>query len=58
MKYDFKTDVWSLGIVLYELSTGKYPFNAHSLEMLSYKIVKGKYKKIKGYSKAYIDIIN
>lgn len=49
MPYSLKTDVWSLGVVLYEISTRKMPFNGDSLNLLSYQITKGNYKGVKGY---------
>ena len=41
--YDSKTDIWALGVLLYEMMTFKMPFNANSLPMLSVKIMRGNY---------------
>lgn len=33
-----KSDVWALGVILYELCTHKYPYFANSMEELSAKV--------------------
>lgn len=38
-KYGFKADVWSVGIILYELITLKKPFDGSSVEALFYEIM-------------------
>ena len=44
--YSFKTDVWSLGVLLYQMCALKMPFDADSLPNLSKKILKAEYKEI------------
>lgn len=44
--YTFKSDVWALGCVLYELCTLQHAFLADNLLGLVYKIVKGNYDAI------------
>ena len=39
--YDNKSDVWSLGCVLYEMTTLKPPFRAEDMEGLYKKVLKG-----------------
>jgi NIMA (never in mitosis gene a)-related kinase 1/4/5 len=39
--YNHKSDIWSLGCVLYELITFKHPFEAKNQGSLIMKIVKG-----------------
>ena len=49
--YDFKSDIWSLGCVLYEMIALKPPFTANDMEGLFKKINKGNFPRIpKDYS--------
>ena len=44
--YDIKSDIWSLGCVLYEMICLKPPFRAKSMKDLYGAVLKGKYPKI------------
>lgn len=44
--YNFKSDIWSLGVMLYEICALKPPFDASSLHLLAMKIVRGNYSPV------------
>eukprot|EP00041_Stephanoeca_diplocostata_P036296 m.1318364 g.1318364 ORF g.1318364 m.1318364 type:complete len:764 (+) comp24841_c0_seq27:188-2479(+) len=57
--YNNKSDVWSLGCVLYEMTTLKHAFDAGNFQGLILKILTGRYPPIPAfYSRALGDLID
>lgn len=57
-RYDYKSDIWALGCVLYELITLNHPFDATSMAALGHKVMSGRYNPInRTYSKNIRDIV-
>ena len=57
-EYDFKTDIWSLGVLIYELACFKLPFKSNNICFLAYKILKGKYCSLENYSESFLEILD
>ena len=56
--YSYKSDVWALGCVLYEMTTLNHAFDSNSINGLAQKIIKGRYPPIHAkYSKYLKDLI-
>ena len=56
--YSYKSDVWALGCVLYEMTTLNHAFDEKSLNGLAQKIIKGRYPSIHAkYSRNLADLI-
>lgn len=57
--YSFASDIWSLGVLLYELCLLTMPFDAKSMPMLTLKIIKGEFIPLPNvFSKEMKDLIN
>ena len=56
--YSYKSDVWALGCILYEMTTLNHAFDSSSLNGLAGKIVKGRYPPINPkYSQGLRDLV-
>lgn len=56
--YDSKSDLWSLGCVIYEMTMLKPPFRAENMEGLYNKVIKGQFPKINDkYSSELAEIV-
>lgn len=44
--YSFQSDVWSLGVLLYEMCALRPPFDATSIHSLALKIIEGRYQPL------------
>lgn len=55
--YDFNSDIWSLGCVLYESICLKPPFRADDMEGLYKKVLRGLYPKIPKYFSQDLSLI-
>jgi len=56
--YSYKSDVWALGCVLYEMCNLRHAFDAQSINGLAVKILRGSYPPINNtYSKPLRDLI-
>jgi serine/threonine protein kinase len=57
--YDYKSDIWSVGCIIYELCTTRPPFRAQSLEQLFKCVCRGAYDPISStYSKDLHNMIS
>lgn len=47
--YDSKSDIWSLGVVIFEMAALNVPFQAEDMEGLAKAITKGKFDPIPSF---------
>lgn len=56
--YNFKVDIWSFGIIIYELFDGKTPFHSTSLKQLEPKIKSSVVKYSASFPNELKELIN
>ena len=57
--YDFKSDIWSLGCVIYEMAALIPPFKAKNMNTLFQKVVKAEYNPLpQRYSSELKELVN
>ncbi len=49
-EYDKRSDIYSIGVILYEMLSGRLPYEGESFEELRQRILHGKLRKIRGLS--------
>lgn len=59
--YDFKTDIWAMGCIIYELATGQVPFFDDSVNKLMSKIINENVnfnkRELSKFSEDFLDLI-
>ena len=55
--YDQKCDMWSLGVLLYEMMTFSYPFQGRTVSELSRRICNGRFAAPTGYSEDLFTVL-
>ena len=52
-----QVDIWSLGVLVYTMLAGHFPFNADSMEALGKKVLRGRWDKPLRSSAAAVDLV-
>merc|ERR1711957_89728 len=47
--YSYKSDIWSLGCVIYEMLSLKPPFNAKDMNQLFRRVCRGEFSRVPGH---------